>query len=268
MIGTVIVHYGDPEVTRRCIDSIRSQCDKIIVVDNHGNFTTYKDVEVIMTENNEGYGPGCNIGARVLAWHGCDKFLFLNNDLTIEQPNFFKLLESAFEESKADIVSACIKTPEGRYSYTGAAIDVTGGTFDTKPSGFKYVETEIITGNCFAITADAFERVKFREDFFMYCEDLDFSIRAKAAGLKSVCAQYLYAVHKDHLHQASQLARYYHTRNLPYVMVEYSGRWWLLYYFLYFIPVRVVYFAIKFKFISALAVVFGACAYLKGEKCR
>jgi GT2 family glycosyltransferase len=266
-IGVVIVHYGEIETTHKCINSLRDQCDKIVVVDNHGNFRTYQQgVVVIQSVFNIGYGGGCNIGARYLILEGYSHILFLNNDLTIEQPDFINRIERAFIESVADIISPCIKSKDGIYSYTKARINMSGGRFDRKLHGGKYVETEIIAGNCFAVTADAFLRVMFREDFFMYCEDLDFSIRAKAAGLKSVCDQYLYAVHKDHLRQASSLARYYHTRNIPYVMTKYVGGWWLIYYFAWFVPVRVIYFLFKLKPWSALAVVLGVLGYIPGEK--
>lgn len=272
-IGAVIVHYGDPETTMRCAKSVYTipEISRVVVVDNHGNFPT--DFQFASTVHrsdiNGGYGAGCNIGARLLLDNTTsDYLLFLNNDLIIEDRHFGEKLLAAFLETGADIVSCHIKTPDGTTVYNGANIGIRGGNQAYPTPGEKYLWCVLIAGTAFCVKREVWKKVQMREDLFLYYEEQDWALRARKHNFRHVCAQDCIVYHEDHTRNFNSHARFYHTRNAPVVMSEHYGCWWIAFYWLYFIPVRVAYFAMLGQFKCAFAVIRGALAYLKGERGR
>jgi GT2 family glycosyltransferase len=262
----VIVHYGDPLVTNRCIESIYTQVARIVVVDNQGNYFQVPGTKLIKAGRNIGYGAGCNLGASHCIAEGYDKILFLNNDLVVGCDDFVKKVLQAFEDTGADIITSCLKTSEGRLVFTGASVDISGGSYrNTRPLKM-YEKSDMVCGGAFAITVPAWKKLWLREDFFLYCEELDLAFRAKLKGMTCVCCRDVFVIHDDHVRWENSRARYYHARNLPTVMREYWGPSWLWYYWLYFLPVRIVYFAARGNLKCAASVARGALAYLRQER--
>jgi GT2 family glycosyltransferase len=241
------------------------QSQHIVVIDNSGDLPLdIFGVTVIKPGGNIGYGAACNIGYKSLP--PCEAVLFLNNDLVLEDSEFIQKVRANFEESGADIMSACVRTPEGTWVYRGAYLNMRGGSAVKHTNGVKYVQCDLIAGTSFTVRAQAWEKLWFREDLFLYFEEQDFSFRAKALGLTHVCAQNLVVVHEHHTRGWACMPRYYLTRNAAIVMSAYLGRAWLLYYFFYFVPVRVCFYFMRGRIKYAMSVIRGAIAYTKGER--
>lgn len=270
MIGCVIVHYGDKWATCDCVSSIYSMVDHIVIVDNQGGYdiAPLRKVDVFYP-GNIGYGAGCNRGAAYLLKKGVSHIIFLNNDLIVKGQLFVYELKQAFDITRADIVSAHVKRPNGESIYRGAEICIRGGKQITPPDGCKYVECGLIAGTAFAVRSKVWwEMNGFREDLFLYFEEQDFAFRARKHRYSHVCALDAVVIHEDHTRNYNTRARYYHTRNAPIVMSKHYGKWWLIYYWLYFVPVRFFYFLALGKVKCAIAVARGAMAYLRGERGR
>lgn len=204
-IGIVIVSFNGFTDTVECIDSIL-KADKanfnisILVVENgdqkgaitweklynyfqtsslDGNHTIHIDqgitIDVIETHYNGGFGYGNNIGIKYFKRIQPSLIILLNND-TIVDPGFFSNIRD----------SECIRNPYQKFAigvtsinyYTHTCIDSYGyGYFDYftgRSSHHKQYRTKYITGSC--VIMNNVETIPyFDENFFLYCEDVDYS---------------------------------------------------------------------------------------------
>jgi len=115
----VILHYFTFDVTNECIESIISNIDyddySIIVVDNNSpndsgdklikKYCNNDKVICIKTDENLGFARGNNIGYSYAKKElNSDFIVMINNDVTIEQKYFLKLIKERYESSKFDIM--------------------------------------------------------------------------------------------------------------------------------------------------------------------
>lgn len=127
MLVYLILHYKNADVTEQCIQSLLQLelTDALIVVVDNGsgngsyellNNLYHNNDRIHLIKNNEnlGYAAGNNIGFRyakdVL---GAGWIVLLNNDVTIEQKDFQKVLQAEYERNHFYIAGPDIVTPEG-----------------------------------------------------------------------------------------------------------------------------------------------------------
>jgi GT2 family glycosyltransferase len=165
--------------------------DEVIVVDNASSDGTASLVRerwpacrVIETGANLGFAAGCNRGA---ADARGDLLVFINPDAA-PAPGFRTALEDVPGDWDAWMP---LVTMEGGdlVNTSGGVIHFTGiswaGEAGTPASVMASTPTEVgfVSGACFAIPRPVWDRHGgFPEEFFMYCEDLDLSLRIRLAG--------------------------------------------------------------------------------------
>lgn len=120
-IGVVILHYKSWQNTIACISSfftIDSQKLKInvVVVDNFSNDGSDEiirdfihknniDIDLISTKSNLGFAGGNNFGADFLyKQYGSDIIICTNNDIVIEDKDFYHKVIAEYNESGFDIL--------------------------------------------------------------------------------------------------------------------------------------------------------------------
>src|SRR3569832_2279340 len=174
--------------------AIVAECT-LYVVDNSGEFRASRpDTNVITAPGNIGFGRACNLGAK-----RSDEpiLLFINPDLEIDSETLRRLVIDAPQELDA-IWSPLIEDRNGRCS---AVIETKTGLFPLERLSFPRSEAEhyksvYISGACLCIRRTFFERLGgFREDIFLYAEDLDLCRRAIALGGKLIMHAALTARH-------------------------------------------------------------------------
>lgn len=120
-IGFVILHYGDVDVTRRCIESI--QCLdtmddlRIVIVDNDYNksqqdrdrtkqsFEMYPKLRVLRIMEDAGFSKANNIGyAYMKENYNPDYIVIANNDITFEQKDFVERIKAVTDKTQCDVV--------------------------------------------------------------------------------------------------------------------------------------------------------------------
>lgn len=197
-LGVVVLNWNGEEVTPRCLDSLlASACppDRIVVVDNASTDGSadlirgrYPQVVLIENDSNLGFAEGNNVGIRCLLEREFDLVLLLNNDAMVE-PECLCELKRAAETHPAAAYGATIHevAAPGRLWYAGGSIDRL--TLDARHETFAAESpraarpTDFITGCCAMFRSDAVRRIGLLDgDFFAYYEDLDWCLRAKAAG--------------------------------------------------------------------------------------
>ena len=154
-----------------------------------------KLAELIHTGSNTGFAKGNNIGIARALQKGADYVLLLNDD-TIVSRDFMDILVAAAEKDPG----AGMLGPEVLYygdreriSFAGARFDPASGTFSfphadelSSKSGItEPFESDFITGCALLVKKGLIDKIGLLDErFFLYWEDSDWGLRAKAAGFR------------------------------------------------------------------------------------
>lgn len=202
-IGVVVVHFGDPEPTGRCLRSLWQDPSpverRIVVVDNSHNLPPLEGAEVICFGDNPGFGEGVNRGARYLGEDGGYPIVALNHDVEV-LPGFLAAAVRSLARLGVGAAGGPLFLPDGRmlWSAGGAVLWPLGVVLQyrslakawrSRPVGF-------LPGAALAFRWEAFQDVGgFDPSFFMYHEDLDLCLRLRRAGWRLWYSPALAAVH-------------------------------------------------------------------------
>jgi len=124
----VILHHKTLDVSLSCLDNLLKVApdSPIVVVDNGSNdgsgeelrrrFSDYKNVVVIINDQNLGFAKGNNVGYKYVKDNfDVDCVVVMNNDVIIKQPDFAEILASYMLENHLYVCGPDIITPEGRH---------------------------------------------------------------------------------------------------------------------------------------------------------
>jgi len=196
-LSVVIVTHNSSAAVTAALPALASQLgagDELIVVDNASTDDTVAVVGalapqaiVVDSPHNSGFAGGANAGARRASG---DLLLFLNPDATpadgfaqaIRRP----LLDASGWAAWMGLVTAergrVINTSGGVVHFTGIAWAGEAGR-PVAGAAENAREVAFVTGACLAVPRVTWDRVGgFAEDFFMYHEDVDISLRLRLAG--------------------------------------------------------------------------------------
>jgi GT2 family glycosyltransferase len=207
-VTAVIVNYNAGQALVDCVDSLHDQVCKVVIVDNDSNDKSliqvdnnYSDDEkvlIIRNDDNLGFSAGCNIG---LKQSQTENTLFINPDC-MAQPGSIKSLISVLNSSQdIGMVGGFLMNSDGSeqaggrravptpwrtlvrvlglYRFSNRWPDV---FFDfhlhNQPLPRNPIEVEAISGACMLVKSAAVEDVgAWDEEYFLHCEDLDWSMR-------------------------------------------------------------------------------------------
>lgn len=261
MMGeVVIVSYRTPELTRRAAESaIASGAAHLIVVDNASGDDTIeqvrqlKEVAVLGSESNVGFGSAANRGARLAT---DDVIIFLNSDAVLARPALAALTHELRRHGDRAIVGPRLVEPDGRIqrsagllpgpldlSIRALGLHAVARWLPSIPLGARVlrrlslarehasaesatetIDTNMVSGACFAIGREAFwELGGFDERFFMYFEDADLCKRAAAAGMP---IRYVPSAVVTHIGGASSEGDYHFSPMHARSMRQYLEKWW------------------------------------------
>ncbi len=223
----LLVTYKNPKDTNRCIQSIIKQAAvsslkiEIFVYDNSPKLSKYdKKAKVFGTGINSGFATACNYLANVAA-KSSKNLIFLNND-TVLEPKFIKNLVKIKLDFEKNIALCPLIIDEKR------SIWFSGATFNRRicrPETLQKninsrVKSEFLTGCCIIISAKNWIKSGgFDENYFLYYEDVDWSIRA-AVSMDLFVEPRLKIMHYAHSttgHDNGPVQIYFQTRNNLYL---------------------------------------------------
>ena len=214
-LSIVIVNYNSKLLLEQCLVSIKKATkwigNEIIIVDNNstdgskeylpGKFT---GVKFIFNDKNLGFAKACNQGFKISSGK---YILFLNPDNIISESSLTDCI--SFFETHNDTGAVGVRMVDSRKRF----LKESKRGFPTPSASFyklfglaavfpkskvfaKYYQghlpekennpVEVLSGAFMMIKSEVFERVNgFDEDFFMYGEDIDLSIRIMQLGYKN-----------------------------------------------------------------------------------
>lgn len=234
-IVVVVLTWNHHHYTRACLRSLERQTapHTVYVVDNASTDGTadivaaeFPAVQVLRNTKNLGFASGNNVGIHAAFSEGADAVLVLNNDTTLESDALAELIAAARAHPEAGIINPLIlfAQPPHRVWFAGAEV----GTWTARSPlhGHNAPRTTIAdavrpigraAGTAMLITRACYERIGgFDDALFMYFEDVEYSLRARKAGLAILLAPRAIVYH--HISVSTGGAKspssvYYNTRN-------------------------------------------------------
>lgn len=205
LVSIVIPIYGQPELTRDCIESILvnyvNTKYEIVCVDNGSDENTLNTlkhlqsldsrIKLALNPENYNFALGCNLG---FAKSSGSIVVFLNNDTTVT-PGWLDALVAPLEDVNIAAVQPKLVYPDGTIQCSGIVFSdrstlgypLYAGVAENMPCVNKSRKVQAITAACMAIRAHDFIALKgFDPTFINGQDDVDLCLRLKRLS-KSGC---------------------------------------------------------------------------------
>ncbi len=237
-LGVVVVEYRDPVGAAAFTAALADLVEAEVVVVSTGPEAVpgAGSTRVIHLPSNPGFGAAVNRGVAAMSSR-VTHVLVSNTDVRTSRAAVMELWDRA-RLSGAAILAPTIVDVDGIVEWDGGSIDfvrlkVVHERMGCRPRTDAYVSpTMFITGAHFIMSMEAYARVGgVREDFFLYGEDADFSLRFRRAGLSAGVYSGVRATHarSASVGRSSPTQLYLMTRNNIRLFAEWSpsawGRW-------------------------------------------
>jgi hypothetical protein len=206
-LAVVVLNWNGLDDTRALLPTL-ARCrmpegweKTVLVVDNGSTdgsavrlAAEFQDVEVLALPENLRFSGGNNQGLRRALAAGADAVLLLNNDTEADPGLLERLLLALEQDPDAGAAAPLIYfgPPSDRIWYAGGRCIVGLGHAShrglrARDTGrYRRVETTgYLTGCCLLARREVWERVGFLDErYHLYAEDADWSLRARAAGVR------------------------------------------------------------------------------------
>ncbi len=209
-VYVVILSYNGKKLTLDCIQSCLRQTYPnyfIILIDNNSADDSVSAISIqyekeiaqgklVVVKNavNLGFAGGNNIGIEIAIRSGADYVFLLNNDTVVDDNCISEM--TAFLESHPGVGLAAPKIyyfePRDQIWFAGAELSLARGV--SKHIGIREkdtgqynwpLESDYITGCAMMIRKSVIDKIGMLDTrFYMYAEDVDYSLRAKKAGFQ------------------------------------------------------------------------------------
>ena len=289
-VSIISLNYNGFELTSAMIESLKRNVSldfELIIVDNASREDEaamlrdrYPGLKLVRSDKNLGFAGGNNLGLEEATGR---YLLFLNNDTEFEDDSLKYLVERL--DSDPSIGVAC---PKIRFFYGERLIQFAGYTPLSKISlrnsliGFKCKDDGSFDQSCdspyahgaaMMVRRDVLDTAGLMyEKYFLYYEELDWSVRIRKAGWRIVYEPRCCVFHKESATtgQESPLRTYYITRNrLLFASRNLKGAdLWLslAYQILLVAPAKALGFLLKGRVKLAKAMIKGVVDFVTMDK--
>lgn len=235
-LAIVVVNYGSSALLERnLVEAARAMpTASVYVVDNRsdaeearivGELARREGWIPLLQSENLGFGTGVNRGVEAARADGRTRYLLINPDASIGAVATRLLLEAVDVDEKV-VAAPIVEDGAGRVWSAGHVLDLDDGATHGRAWAERNPDARVrrwLTGAALMINDAAWTSVGgFDEDYFLYWEDVDFSLRVEDAGGRLVLVEEAKAVHDEGgtqgigdpgIHAKSPLYYYYNIRN-------------------------------------------------------
>ncbi|OHA48165.1 MAG: hypothetical protein A2806_00820 [Candidatus Terrybacteria bacterium RIFCSPHIGHO2_01_FULL_48_17] len=280
----IVLNWNGWKDTLRCLESllvVKEPVFEVLVVDNGSEDESVTKIQEFIDKNkdlypvpytliankeNLGFAGGNNIGIKIAYHKGAGYVLLLNND-TIVDPGFLKQMLDVMEKHHTiGLANPKIYRMKdngektNQFWFAGADINwlYTRGKHrfvnemdSGQLNGHEYVETGYATGGCLLIRRQILEEIHLMpEDYFLYYEDAEWSLRAKKAGWLCAVIPAAKVWHKGAASTPERSVKYvrYHVRGGLFLCLRNAPFGKIILAYLWSVP-RAAWHAVKWLFL-------------------
>lgn len=195
LLSTVIVAHDSLADLRRCLPALLEQLgeeDELIIVDNASRDALVEELpriapgaRLVRMATNQGFAAGANRGA---AEARRDLLVLLNPDAVV-QPGWSAAIRAPWGGEWAAWMALVVMPDGNEINTSGGVLHFTGfgwaGQIGQPIAAAPSRPTEVgfLSGACLAVPRETWLRLGgFPAHFFMYCEDVDLSLRLRLRG--------------------------------------------------------------------------------------
>lgn len=236
-VAAIVLSYQGREDTLACLESLaasRGPRLTVIVVDNASTDGSpeavrarFPDVTLIEPGQNLGFAEGNNVGLRHALEIGADHAFLLNNDATVTPETIELLVDEAGRRPRAGALCPLItfSDPPDAVWYAGADYDA-ALPYNGSQAGYGERPATPLTeprpvgrmsGAAVLVPRRVLEQVGLLDaDLFLHMEDVEWSLRMRAAGLETWLVPRATVVHRVSVASGgehSPVIAYYAMRN-------------------------------------------------------
>jgi GT2 family glycosyltransferase len=208
LVVAIVVNWNGEAVLEPCLRTLTASNYpnlRVLVVDNASTDDSvalvrksFPNVDVLEMPDNEGYAGGVNAGLERARGEGAEYALLLNNDIELDEEAVRELVRAALGSDRAAFVGPMIyyaDRPDVIWSAGGAVSMWTG---DIRHIGLREKDerqypgvrsVDYVTGCAVLASMKVVREIGVMDDgYYMYNEDTDWCVRARAAGFDVLVA--------------------------------------------------------------------------------
>jgi GT2 family glycosyltransferase len=209
-VSCIVLNWNGGEDTIECLNALQESTYPgltVIVVDNGSTDdsvtrigSSHPDLLLLKSGKNLGFAGGNNIGIRYALAHGADFIWLLNNDTKPAPGALTALVAKALTDHRIGAVaSICYYAdePSRVQAWAGSRVNLNIGYvhLSTEPHEDDWFHS--LNGTSMLVSRNALEAVGLLdEDFFLYWEDTEFSLRLRKKGWRIAAAPDSMVLHK------------------------------------------------------------------------
>jgi len=229
----IILNWNNWPDVLECLESLKDNDYpnyQVVIVDNGSKIRPElpsSDIKIIYNQENLGFSGGNNVGIKYALENNADYVLLLNDDTVVSRDFLSKLVEIGESNENIGLIGPKIYFYENKNKIWSAGGKINwlynkgemighnqedNGQYDSP----KVKETEFLTGCCVLVKKQAIEKIGLMpEEYFLYYEDTDWSLKARKNGFKCVFIPDAQIWHKGSQSSISGSPSYiyYHIRN-------------------------------------------------------
>jgi len=232
----LILNHNQAADTISCVESVEKEKItgvkiEVVVIDNGSTDNSVLRIrnrfpKLTFFENyrNVGFAEGVNRGIEYALENKGDYVFLLNNDAVLTGGALRKLVERMRAGRKIGIIGPKIYYMQSKIKriwFAGGEVDkkrFTAGHVGVQEEDEgqydKESDTDYITGAAMLIKREVFEKIGlFNSNFFLYYEDADFCLRARADEFRVIYFPKALVYHEVSVFHQEPLFHYYMTRN-------------------------------------------------------
>lgn len=252
-VNIIVLNYNGRDCIKKCLASLF--CSpypnfEVVVVDNNstdGSLELAKQnfsrATFIKNEQNLGFSAGNNVGIKYSLEKMAEYVLLLNNDTEVEKNCLNQLVKCALANKEVGILSPLIFASEGKEVwFSGGKIDWLRmkTAHNRELLGSDFSDSDFISGCAMLVRAEVFAKIGLLdEDFFLYWEDADFSVRAKKAGFSLLISANAHVRHFEKSEETKKNKVYWLVLSGLLFFEKNASRWQKFWIFAYVLLRRV-----------------------------